>query len=156
MSFELISLIVQFLSALAVILSLIYVARQLAQNTEMMKTNAAQDHVQRNFDIVSIVIENKDFSKLWLQSREDFDSLDEADKNRMIFFERRAIIHWESMYQMHMKGLLPDSNWNELKWLIQNFGMHQGLRQTWNIFKNSFEIDFQNFIEEQFAKSEKK
>lgn len=155
MSFELISLTVQFLSALAVILTLIYVAGQLRQNTEMMKTNAAHERVQRDFDISSILIENKDFSKIWLQSRKDFDSLDEADKNRMIFFERRAIIHWQSMYQLHTKGLLPDSNWNELKWLIQNLGMHQGLRQTWNIFKNSFESGFQNFIEEQFAKSDK-
>lgn len=156
MTFELISLIVEIVAALAVIVTLIYVARQLRQNTEMMKTNAAQERVQRDFDIASIVIENKDFSKIWLQSRHDFDSLDEADKNRMIFFERRAIIHWDSMYQLRIKGLLPDSNWNELKWLIRSFGMHQGLRQTWDIFKYSFGENFQTFMEEQFAKSNNK
>jgi hypothetical protein len=155
MSFELISLIIEILSAIAVVVTLIYVAKQLKQNIEMMKTSASSERVQRDSEIASIMIENKDFSKIWLQSHEDFDNLDEADKNRIIFFERRAIIHWANMYQTRMKGLLPDTNWNELKWLIQKIGMNQGLRQAWNIFKNSFENGFQIFIEEQFAKSDK-
>ena len=156
MSFELISLIIEFLSAIAVIVTLIYLARQIGQNTEMMKTNASNERVQRDFDLASTVIEDKDFSKIWLQSHNDFDNLDEADKNRMIFFERRAIIHWDNMYQARMKGLLPDSNWNELKWLMQNMGTHQGLRSSWNIFKDSFDRDFQIFLENQFTKSEEK
>ena len=156
MSFEIISLIIEILSAIAVVVTLIYVARQLRQNTQIMQTSASSERVQRDFEIASIMIENKDFAKIWLQSHEDFDKLDEVDKNRIIFFERRAIIHWDNMYQTRMKGLLPDPNWNELKWLIQKIGMNQGLRQSWNIFKNSFEKGFQIFIEEQFAKSEKK
>ena len=156
MSLELISIIVESLSALAVIVTLVYVAKQIAQNTEMMKTNASNERVQRDFDIASSIIENKDFSKIWLQSHKDFDHLDKVDKNRVIFFERRAIIHWDSMYKMRMKGLLPDSNWKELKWLIQNLGMNQGLRTSWDIFKNSFESGFQIFMEEQFTAVDKK
>ena len=78
-------------AAIAVVASLIYVAKQLGQNTAMMRVNASNERVQRDFDISSSLIESREFAEVWLKGNTGFDDLDDVDKLRMIHFERRAM-----------------------------------------------------------------
>jgi hypothetical protein len=55
------------------------------------------------------------------------------------------------MFGLHQKNLVPDADWHELKWIIQNIGRRQSIRASWNIFKDSYEKPFQEFIDEQFS-----
>jgi hypothetical protein len=150
MNWEAVSAIGEIIGSVAVVASLAYVAIQLRQNTEMMRSLASQERVQRDFDLVDSLIENRDVAELWTKGQQDFESLDEIDRNRLIFFERRAIVHWNNMFQLKQGKQLPESDWNEIAWLIRSLGANQGLLATWNIFRVSFAQPFQNVIDEQF------
>lgn len=154
MNWEAIGAIGEMVGSAAVVASLVYVAIQLRQNTEMMRTVASQERVQRDFDISSILIEHRDVAEIWTRGRVDFESLDETDQNRLIFFERRAFIHWNNMFDLNRKNQLPVSDWNEIVWLIRSLVGNQGLKATWQIFGESFSPEFQAFINEQFRKAE--
>ena len=79
------------------------------------------------------------------------DSLDEVDRLRLMMFNRRVVVHWHNMFAMRMQNLLPDTDWNELRWLIKFFSSNQALLETWGVFKPSFERGFQEFIDERFS-----
>jgi hypothetical protein len=55
------------------------------------------------------------------------------------------------MFGLREHNLVPDSDWLEMKWIIQNIGRRQSIRESWTIFKDSFQKPFQDFMEEQFA-----
>ena len=55
------------------------------------------------------------------------------------------------MFGMRQQDLVPESDWIEMKWIIQNIGRRQSIREAWKVFKDSFQAPFQVFIEEQFA-----
>lgn len=137
----------EILGSVAVVASLIYVAKQLRQNTDMMRVNASSQRVQRDFELNHRVSDSQEFAEIWLKGNEDFKSLNEAKKIRLIFFARSAIVHWHNMFQLRAQGMLPDSDWNELIWLIQHIGIRQDIIETWGIFKNSFDKSFQEFLE---------
>lgn len=150
MNWVAIAAIGQIVGSVAVVVSLVFVLVELRQNTEVMRTLASQERVQRDFDISESMIVHRDVAELWTRGRQNFQSLDEVDQIRLIYFERRAIVHWSNMFRLKQRRQLPDSSWDELVWLIRSFGTNQGLVATWNIFRESFERDFRDFLDEQF------
>ena len=49
----------EIVASLGVVVSLIYVARQLGQNTALMRINASAERLQRDFDIAAPLIESR-------------------------------------------------------------------------------------------------
>ena len=151
MTLENIASLAEIFGLMLVIASLIYVARQLGQTTAIMRVNASGERLQRDTDIANSIIHSREVAEYWMKGATEFDSLDETDRQRLVLFERRAILHWHNMFGLHAQNLVPDSDWYELKWVIQNIGRRQAIRESWNIFKDSFQKPFQDFIEEQFS-----
>ena len=151
MTLEQVASLAEIFGLILVIASLIYLARQIRQTTAMMRVSASNERLQRDTDIVNSLVESREVAEYWMKGATEFDSLDEVDKQRLIFFERRAILHWHNMFGLQGQKLVPDADWYELKWIIQNIGRRQSVRTSWEIFKDSYERPFQDFIEEQFS-----
>jgi hypothetical protein len=47
--------------------------------------------------------------------------------------------------------MLPDSDWNEMTWLIRNLGRRQDTLETWKMFRESFDESFQTFLDAELA-----
>ena len=144
----------EIIAALAVVASLAYVARQLGQNTAMMRVNAASEWVERDYEIAAPFIESRELAEIWMKAGVEFESLDAVDKQRILFFERRAIILWHHLFQLRNQNLLPDAVWREHTWVIQNIGRRQAIRESWQVFKDAYETSFQDFIDEQFERAD--
>ena len=69
----------------------------------------------------------------------------------MLFFERKAIGLWYHDFQLHERNLLPDADWHEHTWIIQNLGRRRSIRAAWQAFREAYEPAFQEFIDRQFA-----
>ncbi len=151
MTLENIASLAEIFGLMLVIASLIYVARQLGQTTAIMRVNASGERLQRDTDIANSIIHSREVAEYWIKGATELDSLDETDRQRLMFFERRAIMHWHNMFGLHAQNLVPDSDWQELKWVIQNIGRRQALRESWRIFKGGYQKPFQEFIDEQFS-----
>ncbi len=151
MTLEQIASLAEIFGLILVVASLVYVAQQLRQNTDMMRVNASSERVQRDTDIITSIIESREVAEYWMKGATEFDSLDETDRQRLMIYERQAISHWHNMFGLHAQNLLPDSDWYELTWIIREIGRRQSVRESWSIFKDSFRKPFQEFIEEQFS-----
>ena len=151
MTLENIASLAEIFGLMLVIASLIYVARQLGQTTAIMRVNASGERLQRDTDIANSMIHSREVAEYWMKGATELDSLDETDRQRLMFFERRAIMHWHNMFGLHAQNLVPDSDWQELKWVIQNIGRRQAVRESWRIFKVAYQKPFQEFVDEQFS-----
>jgi hypothetical protein len=143
--------VAEIVGVVLVIASLIYVAQQLRQNTNMMRVNAASEWLQRDYDIAASVIDNQEFAEIWVKGELEFESLDAVEKQRMLLFERRPFGLWHELFNLREQNLLPDATWHEHAWVIQNLGNRQSTREAWRVFHDSYEKPFQEFVESQFA-----
>jgi hypothetical protein len=155
MTLEQYAAIAEIIGVILIIASLVYVARQLGQNTKMMRADAAGQRVQRDAELNFRVSDNNDgFTEIWLKGITALDSLSEAERIRLIFFNRSAIVHWHNMFSLRSQNLLPDSAWNEMTWLIRHIGLRQDLLEAWRMFKGSFDKPFQEFLDSELAVAE--
>jgi hypothetical protein len=139
----------QIVAALAVVISLIYLARQVRQNTAMMRVAAAGERVQRDTDMATSISDSQEFAELWVRAGSAFDTLSDVEKTRVIFFERRAIVHTHNMFTLRQRGLLSDSDWKELQWILKSLGgQRKSFKACWALFKDSYDEPFRRFVEE--------
>ena len=64
MTLEQVAFMGEIIASIAVIASLVYVARRVGQNTAMMRVNAASERLQREFDIASPMIQSRDIVEI--------------------------------------------------------------------------------------------
>ena len=150
MNWDAISAIAEISGAVVVVASLVSVGRQIGQNTATLRVSAANETMERDYDLVLPLIESHEFTEIWLKGDHRLDELSEADRQRLLFFERRALTLWHHNYQLRMQGLFPDANWHNQNWMIQNIGRRQVIREVWSLFKDSHETSFQEYMDEQF------
>lgn len=151
MELEQVAYLGEILAAFGVVVSLIYVARQLGQNTAMMRVAASSERVEREYEIIAPIVQSRETAEIWMRGETEFSDLEPADQVRLIFFERRALTLWHHVFQLRQKDLLPDADWHEHQWIIQNIGRRQAVRESWRTFRGGFEPAFQEFMEGQFA-----
>lgn len=151
MALEQYAYISQIVGVILVIASLAYVARQLRQNTEMMRVNASSEWLQKDFDIANSMIESRELAEVWVKGANDFDKLDDTDRQRLLFFERRAVSLWHHIFQLRNKGLYDDSDWETMQLLIRQLGKRESIQEAWRAFRGTYETQFKEFIDAQLS-----
>lgn len=150
MNWEAISAIAEVLGAVAVVASLVYVGRQVAQNTAMMRVAAASETLDRDHGLVLPMIESEELAEIWLKGDDRLNELSEANRQRLLLFERRAITLWHHNFQLRRQKLLSDATWYYQNQMIRFLARRQAMREAWSIFRNTFETSFQEYVDDQF------
>ena len=151
MNWDAISAVAEILGVILIVGSMIYVARQLRQTNTMMRVNAASERLERDYDIVEPIIGSRELAEIWLKGASEFETLNPADQQRLLFLERRALMLWHHQYLLRQQGLMPDASWHETIWIIRTLGRRQVIREAWRMFGEGFEKEFQEFINQQFS-----
>ena len=133
-------------AAIAVIVSLIYVATQVRQNTKAMRVNNAQSLVELNNRLNTPFAMDREFAELWFKAGSDFQSLDAVDQQRLIFWEWQAIAAWSNFFDLRQSGLISDAQWSQLLWQFDALGQRQSVRAAWNAIKRGYVPEFQHFM----------
>jgi hypothetical protein len=148
MSLEELAYLAQIIGVGLVVTSLVYVGRQLKQSTETMRQTAAGFYLNLQDRLCGEVANSRELAERWTKGANEFDSLDDVDKQRVILFEQRAITGWNQLFLLRQDGLVPDSQWRELIWSVRYFGSRQSARISWSISRESFGTGFQAFVAE--------
>ncbi len=69
----------EIFAALGVVASLIYVARQLGQNTAMTRVAAASEFLERDYEIVGPIIQSPELAEIWIKGETEFSTLGPAN-----------------------------------------------------------------------------
>ena len=136
----------EIFAAIAVIASLIYVAQQLRQNTDMMRVGNAQHFVDFNISLVNPIVTNRELADVWIKGDSDFDNLDPIDQQRIVMFEWQAIAGWHNFFNLRQQRLVSDEHWREVIWVFENIGRRQAVREAWRTFKGGYDKPFQDFM----------
>jgi hypothetical protein len=142
----------EFLSSIVVLITIIYLAMQVRQNTTAMKSSQSSQFVSWNTGMVEPLALDREVMELWLKGDTEFYDLDETDKQRMIFFEWRAISAWNHHYHMRMKGLVDDHLWSELLWIFENIGQRTTMKEAWKVWRGAYSEEFQSFMDQYLGK----
>lgn len=138
----------ELIGVAVIIGSLLFVAKEIRLNTNQMRVGASNSWVELQLKLAGGLAENREVAALWLkgESDADFETLDEVDRLRLVWFEFRALTAWSNLFALRQQKLLPDPQWTELNWMVGRIGKRRATREAWRTFGAGFDKSFSNFL----------
>ena len=121
----------EFVAAIAVVASLIYLAMQIRQNTSVVLANTQQTLMDAVSALQASVSEHPDLPSLLIRANEDPDSLSPEDSLRFEFFATRIFGQYETIFFFYGKGLMPLELWEPWDAGYSDFVQSPGFRKYW-------------------------
>ncbi len=155
MSWQDLGSIGELISAVAVFISLVYLAFQIRQNTRQIDENtrtaqaaAFDSSITHTFVARQTIIENEDAARIYLQGSNDPESLSEADLLRY-----RLIIHnilWSiwNMQSQAQVGELAAETWSAQLTTLRRIASTKGFQWFWAEYAQEFGASFQRVVAE--------
>ena len=146
MALEQVYYVTQIVAVVMLVISVFYLAKEVRQNTKTVRAGNASNFVIWNTEMTLPIVRDPELAQLWRRGDKEFEILDDTDKQRLVFFEWNAIQQWHNYFELHRDGLLPESQWQQVKWIMGALCRRQAVRACWKTFKPSFSEEFQDFI----------
>ena len=137
----------EFAAAIATLITLIYLAAQIRQNTRAVRSSAFQQVID-SFSAISLEIGlNREVSEILDRADNDYSSLDSLQRRRhwsiLLSLFRRA----ESVFFQSEQGTLQVESWEGIREFLRSVLQGQGGRQFWDENSFSFNSRFREFVE---------
>ena len=132
MNWEAISAVSEIVGAIAVVVSLIYVAAQIRQNTKMMRSAAKQSLTEASQNFLYMAI---DRSEEWVKLTSGEDPATTEEDARMTLIIRAMLRGFESQCYQYDSGLLEEDEWHALQTTIQWVCALPGVNKKWQELK---------------------
>lgn len=147
MTLEQWAFIAQIISAVAVIVSLVFVGHQVSKATSAIRASSSQAHSGLYTDLVQSIIDNDDFARIWSVGLTDPEALSEQEWVRFVAYASALFRLYESSRVQWLNGRLDDDHWHTIERQAVDFGHLPGLQSAWALRKNWYSEEFRNWFD---------
>ena len=152
LTLEQIYFIGQTISAIAVVLSLIYVGLQVKQNTTATQTASAQAYVTADNEIVGLINSSPKLADVLHQGANGLSALKGGDIIRFMAFHDLIFISFQSFHLQWKKGTLDEGLWGTYRQSFLDLLQQKGQQDWWALRRHWFTSEFQDYVEQAVAK----
>ena len=146
MNLDVISAITGFIAAFGVILSLVYLARQIKlQNRESRLASIHELNESFRNSITSF--QDPVLADIFARAKNDFVLLSETERLQFISMVQGIFRVWEDAYHQHYEKRLPIEMWNGMVVQFSGYLGLPGVRKVWSIRKMSYSKNFREFVD---------
>ena len=143
MNWEAVGALGQIVGAIAVVVSLVYLAIQVRQNTAAIAAQAAHDALAAVREFNQHLMVNPPMARIFRIGQEDPSALTESELEQFVhivftFFKTAEAVHAQSM-----KGTLDAETWRAWEWVFMAWGQSPGFAAYWSIRRGLFTPAFQ-------------
>ncbi len=137
----------EFLGGIAVVVSLIYLASQIRQNSKLLRASTASATAQIQYSQNSMMVQDPEVARIYWDGIVDRDSLSDADRRR--FDPLMAIMFQgnDQQYRFDRQGIASPGAWEQvergMRWQFQQ----PGIRQWWRAWRDVFDNEFSEFVD---------
>lgn len=143
---ERLSSLASIISALAVVVSVIYASIQIRHNTRAVTAAAFQQVVNSFAQISFEIAKERSLADLYIRGGKDFRSLDEIERAQyslvLLSFLRRA----ENVLFQSTSHVLTGEHWSGIRTSIKAILAPPGARACWSEIQNRLNPEFRSFV----------
>jgi len=154
MSLEQWAYVGEIAAAIAVVVSLIYVARQLGQNNELLQAQARQNRFDLRVRDFLLPVNDQALADTLVKCRND-ETLTDRDNFILGRYAGYILLAWQHVYMESQRGLIEESRLPTEGWRSQYTGERSlltgywpRLADFWEANKNVFDPEFVSWFEE--------
>jgi hypothetical protein len=132
--------------AIAVIATLGYLAVQIRQNTQSVRSSTTQNTTATAINVLLGVLQTPGSADILARGRQGLASLTEAERiafARMYFSVFRSS---ENLFYQYKQGLLDTEMWDGYEYVLQRSLQHAGVREWWGDWEDGFSASFKDHV----------
>jgi hypothetical protein len=137
----------EFLGGIAVVVSLVYLAGQIRQNSKLLRTSTASVSGETNGRLNILLVQDPEVARIFWDGLADRDSLSESDRRRFDPMIQLQLGGVNQEYQFAQDGIIDPSIWETrtkgMRWEFQQPGM----KQWWSEWGYVYPADFRDFCD---------
>jgi hypothetical protein len=147
MNWEAIGVIADVVAAIAVVLTLCFLAVQLKQNSNSLKANAAQSVIQSLANAYNTTAMSPELCHVIVVGAKDMSKLNEFEKAQLYMWLTSWFRLVEQAYLHYLKGHIPKSTWSGQFTHIQAAMSGDAIASFWATRKGIYSAEFQEFVD---------
>ncbi len=141
------SIIAEVVSAVAVVLSLIYVGSEIRQNTISTQLSNAYSAVTLS-STSSQWLSDSEFAATYALGLRDFSALDDTQRIQFDSFVGQKLNVWEIVFLSHEQGLIDDAAWGAWDGYFKSQIRLESWRSVWtDSQRDSYQGPFQIYVD---------
>ena len=152
MNWDALVAISQLVAAIGVILSLIFLAVQLRQNTKAIQSSAIQNLVQSLSGNAQTNVENEYLVPLMLKANAGVETLSEEERTRLHFWFVMAFRRFEGVYFQRSLGLVDAAVTEGFERSHISILASKSGRAWWSTAKGAFASGFVTYVDDHLSK----
>jgi hypothetical protein len=136
----------EVIGVIAVVLSLIFVAYELRQNTEAVRVANHQALVAMDIE-KNAWLRDRDFAATHVLAREDLQSLTPAQSRQYLTFLADTFNAWEFAHITYSSGAMSENIWNGWDGFYRSEFATEGGRKFWKDGGHNFSSEFRAYVD---------
>ena len=145
MNWEAIGAVGEVTGAIAVVITVVYLAVQLRRNTNALKSSTERD-ISSALSNMAMNISHTEIPDIMLRASEGLQQLDKKEIAQFAYYLNGVLRHFEYAYSQHRLGNLSDDSWQAINQTIKQNFSSVGVQKYWIQRSTSFRLDFQDYI----------
>ena len=146
MTFEQLGGLGEFLGALAVLGSLLYVAREIRENSRSTRLAAMQSAMLAAQNVMALPAQNHQLARVVRLGLTDPDGLDEDEFQQLRYWLFLLLRVHEDMFVQHKAGVIDDETWLARSMSVQTIFSTPGGRKVWQA-SSAYRADFRAWMD---------
>ena len=142
------------ISAIAVVLSVVFLAFQIKKNTDAVKANFYDSLNKSNIEFLKQLVEHERLGKLLELGAASWNTMNVDDKRTTNILFIQLYRHWENMFYQNKMNVFEGWLWESHKNTMISYFHKQGIKEWWSFRKQSFSKEFGQFLENSKAPKE--
>lgn len=134
----------EFVAAIGVIASLVYLAVQIRQNTNSVRLQVQQTMKRDSWDLRRSVIENPEVADLFAKAIADFDSLSASERIRINMSCASVFEHLQHLFLLRNEGLI---HWESQENELRGYLAQASFRHWWSSGREILRPQFVEYVE---------
>ena len=154
MSWELAASIAEVVSAIAVVVSLIYLANEVRQNTIASRTSTHQQYIDTQANVNRGVSDDAEMAALVARAENDFESLSDEELIRLQFVFFNHFNQWHFAFTSRQKSLLEEEMFSTVARGYTGYMQSStAFQRMWEVCGFAYDEQFRKFVEQLIADS---
>ncbi len=138
----------EIVGGIAVVVTLIYLAAQIRQNTRAVRANTFQGVVDSLTSGIAEITRDAEVTRIWIVGLSQSEELSEFDRGRFRLLILMAVRKWENALYQSRAGMLDNAQWEGILQDIRSIVGRPGFQNWWTETPDIVSSEFREFIEE--------
>jgi len=147
MNWDAIGAVSELVGALAVVITLIYLALQIRQNTRAVRLDTGHAITEEFRSMFALMAEHKELAELVHAAAADPSAISGVEKVRYYGLNGNFMRAIENAYIQWSEGALDLRHWEGMKRMVCDYAQLPGFQEFWSDRKHWFSEDFQRFMD---------